>query len=246
MNTLRINELSFGYRASTNVLNDFSLTLTSGTTVLLGPNGAGKTSLISLCASVLKPSKGRIDLVNSAGEITSTRQLRDYRAKVAWLPQDFTPVAGLSVSEHVQYAAWLKGLTKRQARLGVDAALESVELSALADRPAKALSGGQRQRLGLAGALAHDAQLILLDEPSAGLDPVQREKLRSILAAIPSDKVVLVSTHQTEDIDGTYDDVVVLDGERSSTRGLSPISSRRPSHPQRTRETESAAHIPAW
>lgn len=210
MNTLRIKNVNFGYRSTTKVLTDFTLTLPSGKTVLLGPNGAGKTSLISLCASVLKPDNGSIELQGVDDQITSARHLRAYREKVAWMPQDFTPVGGLNVREHIEYAAWLKGLTRRQAKRNVDAALESVELGALADRSARALSGGQRQRLGLAGALAHNAQIILLDEPSAGLDPIQRDKLRLILSGIAEDKILLVSTHQTEDIDGSYNNVVVL------------------------------------
>ena len=53
--------------------------------------------------------------------------------------------------------------------------------------------------------------MLLLDEPTAGLDPAQRIRLRTVLHRVPDDNVVVVSTHQVEDLTEDYDRVVVLD-----------------------------------
>lgn len=218
MSSLKVENLTFSYPRSAVLLDDANFVFASGRTALLGPNGAGKTTLISLLATVIAPQAGGVILNTHRGKIRSER-VRKYREQIAWLPQNFTPVSGLSVEDHVAYAAWLSGASRREARFCTADALAQVGLLDMAKQKATALSGGQQRRLGLAGALAHDASVILLDEPTAGLDPNQREKFREILQDIDPDKVVLVSTHQTEDIDGTFSSVFVLDGGQRKFHG---------------------------
>ncbi len=218
MSSVSIKNLSFSYPKSSLLLDGIDLTFGSGKTAILGPNGAGKTTLISLLATALTPRLGSIRLVTSTMDISS-KELRAFRKNVAWLPQDFSPVAGLSALEHVMYSAWLKGATRKEAREAAPAALEQVGLSEMSKHKSTELSGGQQRRLGLAGALAHDASVILLDEPTAGLDPNQRERFQRILQDMDPKKIVLVSTHQTEDIDGTFDAVFVLDQGRQKFHG---------------------------
>ena len=207
---LTVKDLSFSYSRGSSQFTDFHLALGPGRTALLGSNGAGKSTLLSLLATVLKPSNGSISLSFGPRAVES-RRLGKYRARIAWLPQDFQPAAGLSVQEHVAYSAWLNGTDRKTSQKKAMPALERVGLEQLAKHKATELSGGQQRRLGLAGALAQDAAMILLDEPTAGLDPNQRDRFRMILQEIDPEKIVLVSTHQTEDIDGTFDQVLVMD-----------------------------------
>ncbi|MDQ4502648.1 ATP-binding cassette domain-containing protein [Sinomonas sp. ASV322] len=207
---LRLDNIGFSYSA-TPVFDGFSLEIPSGRTVLLGPNGAGKSTLLGIAASVLMPRSGSTFVEPERGRRTDSRQRRRYRRQVAWLPQDFCPFPGLTVAEHVAYCGWLKGMSAGDARASTGAALEAVDLSSLGDRPVKQLSGGQRRRMGLAGALVHDADVILLDEPTAGLDPLQRERFAALLRRIEPQKVVVVSTHQTEDVHDSYGYVAILD-----------------------------------
>ncbi|MFJ2620377.1 ATP-binding cassette domain-containing protein [Glutamicibacter sp. NPDC087344] len=218
MRSLILDSLTFTYPRGAALFDDAGFKFTSGRTALLGPNGAGKTTLISLMATVLVPQAGSVILKDCRREIRSDR-VRRYREQIAWLPQNFAPASGLSVEEHVTYAAWLRGVSRKEAKACTGEALAQVGLQDMAKRRATTLSGGQQRRLGLAGALAHDASVILLDEPTAGLDPNQREKFREILQGLDSDKVVLVSTHQTEDIDGTFDSVFVLDQGQQKFHG---------------------------
>lgn len=191
-------------RKPVEVFRDFSWEVPAGRrTVLLGPNGAGKSTLMKLFAGQERPRRGAVRVGTS-----STRH--ELAAAVGWMPQSIVAVRGMSVLQQVTYAGWLSGMSSRQSRQRANEAVEMVMLSEMADRPTRALSGGQLRRVGLAEALISSPPLLLLDEPTAGLDPQQRQQFRHILAALPVEQSVVVSTHQVDDLDRTFDHVTVM------------------------------------
>ncbi len=224
---IQVDRVRFSYQRGREALSDITCEFSQGATVLLGPNGAGKSTLLALAGGVLKPSSGRIRLLTGGQALTSG--CRAYRGRTAWLPQDFTPVRGLTLEEHVAYAGWLKGMRSVAARKAAGDALDAVGLGRLATSSVSSLSGGQTKRLGIAGALVHDADVVLLDEPFAGLDPRQQARLVDVIAELGRERAVVVSTHQTEDVGEIYTSVVVVergrilfDGSLSEFAGRSP------------------------
>lgn len=205
-----IEGLSFSRSRSREVFVNFSAHFEPGKTLLLGPNGAGKTTLIEILATVLRAQRGDISLVSSKGSISIKNDVRRYRQAVAWMPQHFSPVRGLTVEEHVQYVAWLHGAQSQETKPRATHACDLVGLEGMKTAPVTALSGGQKQRLGLAGVLATGADVLLLDEPTVALDPASRERFMEILRELPEDKTVILSTHQTDDVAQTFDHVAVL------------------------------------
>ncbi len=135
------------------------------------------------------------------------------------MPQSIVPVTGLTVREQVAYHGWLKGMSRAQAWKDSGEALRQANLTDLADRPSGKLSGGQLRRVGLAQTIVHRPSVLLLDEPTAGLDPAQRSAFREILNGLAVGDTVLVSTHQTSDLSGLFDSVVVLNEGRSPFTG---------------------------
>jgi ABC-type multidrug transport system ATPase subunit len=189
------------------VFEDFDHAFEAGSTLLLGPNGAGKSTLLGLAASVYAPQQGVVAL----GEIVASgRSLGAYRRRVAWMPQQIRPIPGLSVREQVSYVGWLKGMDSRSASRQALSALEDVGLEAHAGRRPRDLSGGELRRLGLAQTLVHGADFVLMDEPTAGLDPAQRSGFQQLVGELRSRASIVISTHQTDDIDLSYDRVVVI------------------------------------
>ena len=231
---LAFTEVTFRYRrTSAPVLDHFTWSIPSGRTVLLGPNGAGKTTLLALGADALQPERGTVaaGLLRPGG----WKQRASYRRAVGWMPQQTRAVPGLTAREQVAYAAWLKGVSRSEAWQAAAAALARVDLDTLSDRLTSQLSGGQLRRVGLAQVLVHDAEVILLDEPTVGLDPAQRAAFREILAGLPGERPVVVSTHQVDDLSELFDTVAVLDRgtirHQSSVAAfldLAPAGSARP------------------
>lgn len=199
---LRAIGVRFAYKRHPALFQALDLSVGVGSTLLLGPNGAGKTSLLRLLAGELTPSAGEVRVEGSIDTVVAH--------EVAYMPQEVRSMAGLTVLEQVAYAGWLAGLTPHESSQRAEEALVSVQMSEYADRRPAQLPGGQRRRVALAQTLVTRSPFLLLDEPTAGLDPAQRHGFRSIVSELSREHGILISTHDTAEIDSTYDNVVVL------------------------------------
>ncbi|WP_146168439.1 ATP-binding cassette domain-containing protein [Rathayibacter caricis] len=206
--TIEIRDLEFRYSRRTSIFSNFSLAVDLFPAVLLGQNGAGKSTLLSLVAGTSRPQSGYISV---GGRRSQGRgALRQLRRKTGWLPQDVEALLGFTTEEQVTYAGWLKGMSRGDAASSARRALEKVGLADMREKQSRSLSGGQRRRLGIAQAIVHDPKLVLLDEPYAGLDPEQRASVRGTLLELANTTDLMVSTHQTEDLEEVYKQVIVL------------------------------------
>ncbi|WP_166353745.1 ATP-binding cassette domain-containing protein [Phytoactinopolyspora limicola] len=215
--SLTLDSIVFGYRRKSLVFDGLSLGFDAKATVVLGPNGAGKSTLLGVAVTALRPRAGTVGLDGLDPQGRSG--VRQFRRRIAWIPQHVTAVPGLRVREQVAYCGWLKGMTRSAAWDASESALDRVRLTDLASRPSGQLSGGQLRRMAIAQGLVHDADYIVMDEPTAGLDPGQRHVFRELVADLRETAAVVVSTHQTEDLTSMYDDVVVLADGRVRQHG---------------------------
>jgi ABC-type multidrug transport system ATPase subunit len=187
-------------------LEDFTLSAGAGVLGLLGPNGAGKMTLMSILATVTRPSAGTF-LWNG---VDGVRQPLTVRRVLGYLPQDFGVYERLTAREFLRYLGRLKGLGERDLGRRVEAVLELVNLHGAAGRRLGSFSGGMRQRVGIAQALLGDPQLLIVDEPTVGLDPEERVRFRNLLSEIAHGRLVILSTHIVSDVEAVASQIAVL------------------------------------
>jgi len=193
----------------TRALDSADLTLDRGVTGLLGPNGAGKTTLLSILATVSEPDAGRVSAFGLDPSDPAERV--EIRRRLGYLPQELGYHRHFTVAGFLDYVAILKEITDRRRRAEeVARVLAAIGLEDRASSRIRALSGGMRQRLGIAQALLGQPDLLILDEPTAGLDPEQRLRFRELLSDLPGDPVIVLSTHQADDIAAICPQVIVL------------------------------------
>lgn len=222
-------------------VNDISATVTAGITGLLGPNGAGKSTLLQLAAGLVRASSGAVRLF---GESPVARP--EIFRQVALVPEREAMPGMLTARAFVEARATLLGL--RDVRGAAARALETVEMTAAADRRVGGFSKGMRQRTKLAAALVHDPTVLLLDEPFNGLDPRQRLHMMQLLEARAAAGVaVLLSSHILEEIEGVASKIlVVLSGRLAASgdhRTLRRLMTDRP-HTVRVRASNVRALAP--
>ena len=204
------------------VLNDISLSLSSGHLVaLVGPNGAGKTTLLRALAGLL-PSDGAIHV---GGEPLSSLSLRDRARRFAYLPQGHIVHWPLPARDIVALGRYPHGATDPARMSAKDSeavlrAMRATDVLEFADRRVTELSGGERSRVALARVLAVEAPVILADEPTASLDPrYQLDVMKSLRAAADQGVLVIVVTHDLGLAARFADHVLVLSEGRLVAQG---------------------------
>jgi len=179
------------------VLNDISLSLSSGHLVaLVGPNGAGKTTLLRALAGLL-PSQGEIYV---GGDALSSLSLRERARRFAYLPQGHVVHWPLPARDIVALGRYPHGATD-PARLSpkdaeaVTRAMQATDVMEFSERRVTELSDGERSRVALARVLAVEAPVMLADEPTASLDPrYQIDVMTNLRNAADGGVLVIVVT----------------------------------------------------
>lgn len=173
-------------------LDSLDLSVAPGEIVcLLGANGAGKTTTVNLFLGFLTPDAGEVRVAGRS----VTDDVKAARRRVAYIPDQVNLFPLLSGWENLQYFSGLAGrrLSAGEARsLLVEAGLDEVQ----ADRRLGGYSKGMRQKVGIAIALAKQAEALLLDEPLSGLDPLAANDFGERLKALKANgAAILMVTH---------------------------------------------------
>lgn len=202
---LEIKNLSKNY-GKKRALIDFTYTFENGVYAILGPNGAGKSTLINLISDNITRQNGEI--LCDGKDILSLG--RNYRKKIGLMPQSQGMYEQMTARQFLMYIAQVKGISKKDAQQQVKELLEVVNLSGVAHKRLGSFSGGMKQRALLAQALLGTPELLMLDEPTAGLDPEERVRLRNYISMLAQDKIVLITTHITSDVEDIADKVLIM------------------------------------
>ena len=172
---------SFGAKS---VLRDLDLDVAERDLVLVtGPNGSGKSTLLALCAGLLVPTRGELDV-------------RVDRSRIGYLAHEPLVYREFSALENLDLYGRLYRVPERRERIGM--LLERYGLWEARRARVATLSRGTQQRLALCRTLLHEPDLLLLDEPYAGLDEEGGALLDGELEALAGSRTLLLATHDPE------------------------------------------------
>jgi zinc transport system ATP-binding protein len=210
---LDLADVTFGYTA-TPVVEDISLTVEAGEYVaVVGPNGSGKSTLMKLLLGLLDPDQGEACLFGERAARFDDGERVGYVAQHASAAKEM-PITVREVVKMGRFPHVGFGRLSSEDWAIVDDALETVGMSAFADRRVTQLSGGQRQRAFIARALASEADLLVLDEPTVGVDAESVDAFYDLLGALNERGItVLLIEHDLGAVVEHADRVVCLNRE---------------------------------
>ena len=171
---------------------------------IVGNNGSGKTVLMKCICGFIRPNEGHIYV----------------RDKEIGKDIDFTPDTGIIIETpgFIPYYSGYRNLkvlaaiNNRISRKDIENAMYQVGLDPTMKKRVATYSLGMRQRLGIAQAIMEDPSLIILDEPFNGLDKHGVEEMREYFLSLKKKgKTILLTSHNTEDIEYLCDTVVEMD-----------------------------------
>lgn len=187
-------------------VNRVNLAIPPGITSLVGPNGSGKTTLMNLMTGLVRPSRGRIEVLGIATDDPENLfKIVGYSTQFDAFPK------GLTGFQFISSYLCLSGMCRQDAERTSWQAIERVNLVEAASRKVAAYSKGMRQRIRLAQALAHNTKVLVLDEPLNGLDPLARAEMIALFrAAAAQGCYVIISSHILHEVDIISDQVILL------------------------------------
>jgi glycine betaine/proline transport system ATP-binding protein len=195
-------------------LHDINLDIRAGEIfVIMGLSGSGKSTLIRHFNRLIEPTGGRI-LFDGDDILTyEAARLQTFRRrKVAMVFQRFALLPHKTVIENAAYGLTLDGVPKPEAfrRAGEQIAL--VGLTGFETSYPAQLSGGMQQRVGLARALATDAEVLLMDEAFSALDPLIRHDMQMQLKELQGrlGKTIVFITHDLDEALLLGDHIAIL------------------------------------
>jgi ABC-2 type transport system ATP-binding protein len=208
---VRVRDLRMRY-GSNDVLTGVDFDVAAGRVVcMLGPNGVGKTTTIEILEGFRIRSAGEVSVLGqdpaNADEDWRARTgvvLQSWRDHPRWTPRKLL----------TQLGGYFKPYSTPERRRphDIDALMENVGLTELADRKIATLSGGQRRRLDVAVGIVGRPELLFLDEPTAGFDPQARRQFHGLVRRLADteETTILLTTHDLDEAEKLADRVLVL------------------------------------
>ncbi|WP_323809241.1 betaine/proline/choline family ABC transporter ATP-binding protein [Arthrobacter sp. CDRTa11] len=181
--------------------------------VIMGLSGSGKSTIIRMLNRLIDASDGSISVDGKDVRSLPPAELRDYRNRtINMVFQHFGLFPHKSLVHNVDFGLKVRGMDRetREQR-----AAEALELVGLGDRihaMPDQLSGGMKQRVGLARALATDAEILLMDEPFSALDPLIRKDMQELLIKLQRNfkKTIVFVTHDLNEAMYLGDRIMVM------------------------------------
>ena len=185
--------------------------------VIMGLSGSGKSTLIRHINRLIEPTTGEVLIDGNNVLGMTTEELREFRRhKASMVFQRFGLLPHRTVVQNVAYGLTVQGVDLGLAKERSQRWIDRVGLAGFEEHFPAQLSGGMQQRVGLARALATDAEILLMDEAFSALDPLIRTDMQNILLGLQEElhKTIVFITHDLDEALRIGDKISILrDGE---------------------------------
>jgi len=205
---LKINKLNKNY-GKDHILNNISYDFpSSGLFYILGPSGSGKSSFINILGMIDEDFDGQVELCGYNYKEINEESKRYIRQKlISFSFQEDELNLNEKVIDNIRLAQKISG-----TQIDYDSLVEELKIKEKLNSKIDKLSGGEKKRVGIIRCLAKKAKLYLLDEPLNGLDKLMRQKVINILKRKSQTSLVIVVTHQKDEIEDDANVISINDG----------------------------------
>ena len=209
MKALYLSRLNKIYPGGVRALRDVDLVVDQGEFFgLLGPNGAGKSTIIGIISSLVRKTRGRVEVFGHPVD----REPWHAKSLLGLVPQEFNFNSFETVGQIVLNQAGFYGISRGIAQQRAERYLTELGLWNRRNSVSRTLSGGMKRRLMIARALIHHPRLLILDEPTAGVDIEVRRSMWSFLRRINAEgTTIILSTHYLEEAESLCRNIAIID-----------------------------------
>lgn len=214
---LKLNSISHSFGNKYFLFKDLNFEMQqSDALAICGPNGSGKSTLLKIIASLLKPSKGSVELSINSKKI----ERENFYKHISLIAPYLNLYEEFSALEHIricneflakadrhseQSEEYRKGDFFSQSNFFMEKKqelLDLFEIKKIANEPIKTYSSGQKQRLKYILALLKDSSIFLLDEPFTNLDEnginIAKEMISKL---INNNRIVIIASNDSREIE---------------------------------------------
>lgn len=180
------------------ILTDLSFQVNAGEMlILLGRNGSGKSLLLSILATLVKPTSGRAS-ISGIDLFTNLNQVRPH---IGYLPETSDIYSELSIFDYLNFFASAYRLERKDRIATIESVMELMDIQHHSDSKVDILSTGERQRLLFAKTFLHEPQLWLIDGPLTLLDPHGQVEMVELLNELKvMGRTIIIATNRLDDV----------------------------------------------
>ncbi len=190
-----------------NMSSGLSITMFRGqVTALLGHNGAGKSTIMNMLSGMTSVSNGDAYLSGKSVRMN----MKEIRHDLGVCPQHDILYDNVTVLEHLQLFAVIKGVPGKDVQEEAESMIRAVGLTEKRNEHANTLSGGQKRKLSVGMAFIGGSTTVFLDEPTSGMDPHSRRFTWDVIRQLKQGRIILLTTHFMDEADLLGDRIAIL------------------------------------
>ena len=196
---IELQDLTFKYAGYEPIVEQVNLVIPKpGFYCLVGPNGTGKSTFLKVLKNFYPPTSGKIHV---QGKEQSDYNTEDWNSTVAYIEQ-IPKIINESVYENLTLT---KGISEQEVTQFLNSHDFDEFINTFPDGlntriglGGLPISGGQKQIISILRGLMINPKILLLDEPTASIDDINKVRLLNVFKHFKKDKVILISSHDTQ------------------------------------------------